>query len=205
MIKHNDLKLSYKLNNEMKEQTSFQPVKDYNIVKIIEKRVEKFKTFLFHFINKEMSKFILPDYNLKKEIQEFFVETDVKYYFIDNTKETLKDIFDEIFDELVKNSAVSVTGFIEYIIASNQDLDFDNCEVEPQISEDGRIIWSYEFIFGDSQYSKFVDITKKAKKDMQSIIDKIVENEESFKGEVISLIDETDNKLSTIINNYINK
>jgi hypothetical protein len=200
-----NLRLSYKLNNKMKQQTSLKPTEDYNVIKIIEKRVEKFKTFLFHFINEKMGKFILPDYNLKKEIQEFFVETDAKYCYINNTKETLKDIFDEIFDELVKNSAVSVTGLIEYIIASNQDLDFDNCEVEPQISEDGRIIWSYDFVFGDSQYSKFVDITKKAKKDMQSIIDKIVENEESFKGEVISLIDETDNKLNAIINNFINK
>ena len=200
-----NLRLSYKLNNKMKEQTSLKPTEDYNVIKIIEKRVEKFKTFLFHFINEKMGKFILPDYNLKKEIQEFFVETDAKYCYINNTKETLKDIFNEIFDELVKNSAVSVTGFIAFIIASNQDLDFHDCEVEPQISEDGRIIWSYEFIFGDRQYALFSDITKKAKEDMESIIDKIIENEESFKGEVISLIDETDNKLNAIINNFINK
>lgn len=195
------LKLTYKLNNEMKQETMFLPIKEYNVVKIIEKRVEQFKIGLFQFINEEMSKFILPDYDLKKELEDYFVETDCKYYFIDDTKETLKDIFNNILE----NCGYSTNNFIRLVIASNQDLDFDNCEVEPQILSDGRTIYSYEFIFGDSQYGKFVDITKKVKNDMQSIIDKILENEELFKGEVISLIDDTDNKLNAIINNYINK
>jgi hypothetical protein len=194
------LRLSYKLSNEMKEQTSLKPTEDYNLIKIIEKRVEEFKIFLFDFINEEKGKFILPCYDLKKELQNCFKDTD--HYTIDDTRHTLNQIFNKIIAETDYSHA---PNFIDVIVASNQDLDFDNCEVEPQLSSDDRIICSYEFIFGDSQYGKFVDITKKAKKDMQSIIDKIIENEELFKGEVISLIDETDNKLNGIINNYINK
>lgn len=195
-------KLSYKLNNEMKKQTTFDPVKEYNIVKIIEKRVDIFQAFLFDFINKEKGKFILPDYDLKKKLKEFFEEKGIDYHFKGDTQETLNDICNNI---LKLSDYVYAYNTIEVIIASNQDLDFDNCEVEPQISSDGITIYSYDFIFGDSQYNKFVDITKKAKNDMLSIIDKIIENQESFKGEVISLIDENDNKLNAIINNYINK
>jgi hypothetical protein len=195
-----NLRLSYKLNNKMKQQTSLKPTEDYNVIKIIEKMVEEFKIFLFDFINEEMNKFILPCYDLKKELQNCFKDTG--HYSIDDTRHTLNQIFNKIIAETDYSHA---PNFIDVIVASNQDLDFDNCEVEPLLSSDDRIICSYEFIFGDSQYGKLVDITKKAKEDMQSIIDKIIENEESFKGEVISLIDETDNKLNAIIKNYIKK
>ena len=65
-----NLKLSYKLNNEMKNETAYEPIDFFNVVKIIEKRVDIFKVFLFDFINKEKGKFILPDYDLKKKIKE---------------------------------------------------------------------------------------------------------------------------------------
>ncbi len=199
-----NLRLSYKLNNKMKEKPidkyDFKPLEEYNVVKIIEKMVEEFKIFLFDFINEEKGKFILPCYDLKKELQNCFKDTD--HYSIDDTRHTLNQIFNKIIKDC---GWLSIKTCIIEIIISNQDLDFDGCEVEPLISSDGAKIFSYEFIFGDSQYGKLVDITKKAKEDMQSIIDKIIENEELFKGEVISLIDETDNKLNTIINNYIKK
>ena len=194
-----NLKLSYKLNNEMKNETAYEPIDFFNVVKIIEKRVDIFKKFLFFFINKEKGKFILPDYDLKNKIKEFFEEKGVDYHFKnDDTQENVNDILNDKF----KQSFYDITCFIHVIIASNQDLDFDGCEVVAKISSDGTI-QPYEFLFSNKQYMEFFDIIQKNIKDMESIIDKIIENEESFKGEVISLIDETDNKLNGIINNYI--
>jgi len=180
-----------------------RPTEEYNVVKIIEKRVEKFEIFLFDFINKEKDKFFLSNYNLKKKIEDFFEEffnkNGINYYETVDTQDILRDIFNNIIRETDYSHA---PNFLEAIIESNHDLDFDGCEVEAIISSDDKTIQSYKFVFGDIQHGKLLDIIKKSNIDMASIIDNIVKNEKSFKGEVISLIDETDNKLKAFINNF---